>query len=165
MLMLARCEPMTMRRSAEKQRMDPSNLTNLIARMEARGLVLRRPTPEDRRAKAVEVTPAGAEVAERILGGLVEGNPAAEGLEDEELRALRATLRRLVAEPVEVVHRQAGRAGGAGAGAPEALAQTTSRGTATRSVTAARTATYAARTASAASGASGPSWVSDVTSP
>ncbi|MCZ2839208.1 MarR family winged helix-turn-helix transcriptional regulator [Modestobacter sp. VKM Ac-2985] len=38
---------------------DPSNVTQLVARLEARGLVTRLPDPADRRVKRVSITPAG----------------------------------------------------------------------------------------------------------
>lgn len=38
---------------------DPSNVTQLVARLEARGLVTRVPDPADRRVKRVSITPAG----------------------------------------------------------------------------------------------------------
>jgi DNA-binding MarR family transcriptional regulator len=100
LLMLKDCEPMTMRKVAEKKGMDPSNLTNLVSRMEARGLVAREPTPADRRAKAVNVTPAGADVADRLMARLEAGNPASAGLDEDEVVALRGVLRRLVSAPL-----------------------------------------------------------------
>ena len=38
---------------------DPSNVTQLVARLEARGLVTRVPDPADRRVKQVSITAAG----------------------------------------------------------------------------------------------------------
>jgi len=97
LLMLHGCEPLTMRKVAEKKGMDPSNLTNLVARLEARGLLTREPTPGDRRAKSVTVTERGGQVAARLLERLIDGNPATAGLDEDEVAALRGVLRRLVA--------------------------------------------------------------------
>ena len=38
---------------------DASNVTQLVARLEARGLVTREPDPADRRARRVSITAAG----------------------------------------------------------------------------------------------------------
>ncbi|WP_299951117.1 MarR family winged helix-turn-helix transcriptional regulator [uncultured Modestobacter sp.] len=38
---------------------DASNVTQLVARLESRGLVTREPDPADRRVKRVSITPAG----------------------------------------------------------------------------------------------------------
>ncbi len=97
LLMLKDCEPLTMRKVAEKKGMDPSNLTNLVSRMEARGLLTREATPGDRRAKSVTVTERGRRVARQLLERLIDGNPAAAGLDEDEVLALRGVLRRLVA--------------------------------------------------------------------
>lgn len=99
-MQLAGCEPMTMRVLADKARIDPSNLTNIVARMEARGLVRREPSPEDRRTKTVVITEAGSALGDRLLERLSEGNPAVDGLDEDEIHALRGMLRRLVTEPV-----------------------------------------------------------------
>ena len=96
MLMLHSCaEPLPMRRIAEKLEMDPSNLTNLVARLEARGLVARQASPSDRRAKLVALSPEGAARAGAFLSRLAEGNPAVAGLGPEEITQLRALLVRV----------------------------------------------------------------------
>jgi DNA-binding MarR family transcriptional regulator len=90
--------PMAMWELASTLGIDKPYATVIVDDLEAQGLVRRRPHPTDRRAKLVEVTRKGRELARRadkILGtpppGLVELDPAdAEAL----LRILRA-----VAEP------------------------------------------------------------------
>jgi len=52
--------PISMRELAERLKSDPSNVTGLIDRLEARGLVERRADPNDRRIKGLALTPAGA---------------------------------------------------------------------------------------------------------
>src|SRR6476661_6122186 len=52
--------PISMRELAERLKADPSNVTGLIDRLEARGLVERRPDPTDRRIKGLALTSAGA---------------------------------------------------------------------------------------------------------
>ncbi|MEV2242777.1 MarR family transcriptional regulator [Micromonospora sp. NPDC049891] len=41
---------------------DASNVTQLVSRLEARGLVARVPDPDDRRIKRVSITPTGRDV-------------------------------------------------------------------------------------------------------
>src|SRR5437667_10342739 len=50
--------PLPMSRLAETLACDASNVTGLVDRLEARGLVQRRPLPRDRRAKVLQLTPA-----------------------------------------------------------------------------------------------------------
>ena len=47
--------------------MNRSNVTGLIDRLEKRGLLQRRPTPGDRRAYRVVLTPAARQLVDRIL--------------------------------------------------------------------------------------------------
>jgi DNA-binding MarR family transcriptional regulator len=63
-------EPLTMRALADKLKADPPYVTLIVNDLEERGLVERRPHPEDRRAKLVSLTRAGRAAvtkAERIL--------------------------------------------------------------------------------------------------
>jgi len=59
--------PLPMRTLAETLSCDASNVTGLVDRLEERGLVERRPSPEDRRVKVLRLTPAG----ERLRGSLL----------------------------------------------------------------------------------------------
>lgn len=96
----AHCGPIPMGQLAEQLRIDPSNLTNLVARLEARGLVSRTPVPEDRRKKIVAVTPAGDELIDRFKERLCEENPAIRGLDDDEVQQFLRLLQRVVGVPV-----------------------------------------------------------------
>jgi len=60
---------------------DPSTMVSLIDQLESAGLARRRPSPRDRRAREVTITPKGRRVLER-------GRTAAAGVEDEVLRGL-----------------------------------------------------------------------------
>jgi DNA-binding MarR family transcriptional regulator len=63
-------EPLTMRALADKLKADPPYVTLIVDDLEERGLVERRPHPEDRRAKLVSLTRAGRAAvakAEKIL--------------------------------------------------------------------------------------------------
>jgi DNA-binding MarR family transcriptional regulator len=56
-----------MGRLADTLSCDASNVTGLVDRLEARGLVRRRPSAEDRRVKVLDLTPAGARLRARML--------------------------------------------------------------------------------------------------
>lgn len=75
---------------------DASNVTGLVDRLEARGLVERRNAEHDRRVKLLWLTEAGAEVRSRLMARLAEPPPAISALSAEDLRALRDVMRRAV---------------------------------------------------------------------
>src|SRR5258707_15850995 len=52
--------PIPMGQLAETLACDASNVTGLVDRLETRGLVRRRPSPEDRRVKVLDLTPPGS---------------------------------------------------------------------------------------------------------
>src|SRR5687768_5213641 len=58
--------PKPMSELASVMRCDNSNVTGIVDRLEARGLVERRPGDRDRRVKMLEVTPEGAELRKRL---------------------------------------------------------------------------------------------------
>src|ERR687888_2072266 len=60
LLQLRDDEPLTMSALAAALRCDNSNVTGIVDRLEAAGLVERRPAPHDRRVKSVAVTAHGA---------------------------------------------------------------------------------------------------------
>jgi DNA-binding MarR family transcriptional regulator len=55
----------TPKRLARTLRLSPPNVTVLVDRLAARGLVQRQPSPDDGRATIVQLTAAGAELARR----------------------------------------------------------------------------------------------------
>src|SRR5437588_10368030 len=59
--------PLPMRRLADTLACDASNVTGLIDRLEARGLVQRRPSAGDRRVKVLHLTPAGSRLRAQLL--------------------------------------------------------------------------------------------------
>ena len=90
-------QPISMRELAERLKADPSNVTGLIDRLEARGLVERRPHPSDRRIKALALTASGAKLRARLFGLLYTAPPAVAALAGRDQRALRDVLQRVVA--------------------------------------------------------------------
>jgi MarR family transcriptional regulator, organic hydroperoxide resistance regulator len=88
--------PISMRELAERLKSDPSNVTGLIDRLEARGLVERRPDPTDRRIKGLALTSAGARLRERLFARLYSAPPAVVELPERDQRALRDLLQRVL---------------------------------------------------------------------
>jgi DNA-binding MarR family transcriptional regulator len=85
---------MPMRELARRLHANPSNVTVVVARLEARG-VLSREVSADRRVKGVRLTPAGAKLRARLEARLLADHPATRGLSPAEQRQLLTLLRRL----------------------------------------------------------------------
>jgi DNA-binding MarR family transcriptional regulator len=90
--------PMPMRRLAETLSCDASNVTGLVDRLESRGLVRRRPSPEDRRVKVLDLTPNGARVRAQMLRRVTGRSLPLARLSPDEQRALVRMLEMLVDE-------------------------------------------------------------------
>lgn len=86
---------MPMRELAARLHANPSNVTVVVARLEARG-VLAREVSGDRRVKGVRLTPAGVKLRAKLEARLMADHPATRGLSTAEQRELLALLRRLV---------------------------------------------------------------------
>ena len=86
--------PKPMSELASLMRCDNSNITGIVDRLEARGLVERRPGDRDRRVKMLEVTPEGAELRARLHERLSRPPEPIASLGDEDARALRDILAR-----------------------------------------------------------------------
>jgi DNA-binding MarR family transcriptional regulator len=84
--------PMSMRELADALGIDPPNATVVVDDLESLGLVRRRPHPTDRRAKLVEATRKGKEMARRAEAILAAPPPALSALAADDL----ATLRRIL---------------------------------------------------------------------
>ncbi|MEV8312623.1 MarR family transcriptional regulator [Streptomyces sp. NPDC059900] len=91
-------EPLPMRRIAQKLKCEPSNITGIIDRLEARGLVERRPDPADRRVKLAAPTDEGLAVARSLRESLDFAREPLAELSREERLSLRALLRRMIGE-------------------------------------------------------------------
>jgi DNA-binding MarR family transcriptional regulator len=76
-------------------------LTDRLARLEARGLVRRLPSPEDRRSLMVELTEEGVAVAEAALAGDMAVEKAKLAALDREEQAQLAALLRKLALSIE----------------------------------------------------------------
>jgi DNA-binding MarR family transcriptional regulator len=73
---------------------DASNVTGLVDRLEARGLVERRSVEHDRRVKALAVTPAGVEMRRRLIDLMHEPPDWVAALSGEDRDTLREILAR-----------------------------------------------------------------------
>ena len=88
--------PKPMRFLAEHLKCEPSNITGLVDRMEARGLVTREPDPEDRRVKRITATDLGRASFDAVWSGLTFAAEPLAALSVDERETLRDLLRRMV---------------------------------------------------------------------
>lgn len=84
-------EPRTQRELADSLPSEPSNVTFVVDKLEARGLVERRAHPTDRRANVVHLTPEGEQVREQMIDTFESSTPLG-SLSDEQLEQLRHLL-------------------------------------------------------------------------
>ena len=92
--------PVAMCRVAKALDCDPSNVTGIVDRLEAQGLVVRRADATDRRVKNLVLTPAGLALRARLIERLSEPPSGFEGLPAEDQERLVAILHRaFAAEP------------------------------------------------------------------
>ncbi len=98
MVAIGRGERMDATRLSAEIAFDRSTLGDVLERLEAKGLIERRPHPDDRRVKLLHLTPRGVELLQAV-------EPAVERVQQRLLAPLacadRATLLRLLAELVE----------------------------------------------------------------
>src|SRR5262249_60542154 len=73
-----------------------SNVTVLVDRLEARGLVRRQPSAGDRRVKVLELTPAGARLRSTVFDRMTKPPESLERLPADEQRMLVKILKRLL---------------------------------------------------------------------
>jgi DNA-binding MarR family transcriptional regulator len=85
-------QPMSMGELAGALGIDPPNATVVVADLESLGLVRRRPHPTDGRAKVVEATRKGKEMARRADAILATPPPALSALSTADLETLRRIL-------------------------------------------------------------------------
>jgi MarR family transcriptional regulator, organic hydroperoxide resistance regulator len=90
-------EPMPMSALAERLFCDASNVTGIVDRLEARGLVRRQSAEGDRRVKALTITPAGMQLREKAMELMSQPPEAIAALSEADQRALRDILARAVA--------------------------------------------------------------------
>lgn len=94
LLTLPSDQSLSMRELAAKLHANPSNVTIVIGRLQARGLIVLRGA-EDRRVKSVMLSVTGLDLRRRLETRLAADHPAVRGLSASEREALRQLLRRL----------------------------------------------------------------------
>jgi DNA-binding MarR family transcriptional regulator len=87
-----------MRALAARVHANPSNVTVIVARLEARGL-LSREVSADRRIKGVRLTQAGTDLRARLESRLLTDHPAVAGLSQPQQRKFLELLRALLNKP------------------------------------------------------------------
>ncbi|MFD3656818.1 MarR family winged helix-turn-helix transcriptional regulator [Streptomyces sp. NPDC058620] len=87
--------PLPMRALATLLVCDASNVTGVVDRLEARGLVRREPDPADRRVKNVMATDEGREIIRRVREEMQATHGALDTLGADESATLYALLERL----------------------------------------------------------------------
>ena len=75
---------------------DASNVTGIVDRLEARGLVERRVAENDRRVKTLVVTGEGEALRERFVARLKDAPSPVTALPEEDQHVLRSILRRVL---------------------------------------------------------------------
>jgi MarR family transcriptional regulator, organic hydroperoxide resistance regulator len=93
--LLQLASPLPMNELAAMLACDNSNVTGLVDRLEARGLVARQASPEDRRIKRIVLTAAGIAIRDRLLDRVGRPPGGFERLSAAEHRQLRDLLRRV----------------------------------------------------------------------
>src|SRR5262245_12881214 len=88
----------TMGALAEQWECDPANATWVIDRLERFGYAARQPSPTDRRAKLVVLTPEGARVKAAITREFYTPPPALLRLDSSQLEELDRVFQRLTSE-------------------------------------------------------------------
>jgi MarR family transcriptional regulator, organic hydroperoxide resistance regulator len=90
--------PVPMGRLADTLGCDASNVTGLVDRLEARGLVRRRASVEDRRIKVIQLTPAGSRLRAELLRRVTGRSCRLSSLSAADQRSLIRILEALVEE-------------------------------------------------------------------
>lgn len=88
--------PLPMNELAAGLACDNSNVTGLVDRLAARGLVDRQANPDDRRVKRIVLTTAGTRLREQLVQRVSRPPAGIDRLSTAEQRQLRALLRRMV---------------------------------------------------------------------
>lgn len=100
---LARMAPGPMSQLVARMDVDPGWVTDIVDKLEQRGDVVRRSSPDDRRVKILELTDKGRETWRKMDDAIATAPPELFELRDVELRVLlRIAARLAAAAKVEV---------------------------------------------------------------
>jgi DNA-binding MarR family transcriptional regulator len=86
----------TMRGLADELCCDASNVTQIVGRLEARGLVTREPDSDDKRVRHVAITPAGRKLRTAVEERFTFPREALARLEPDEREQLQGLLARML---------------------------------------------------------------------
>jgi DNA-binding MarR family transcriptional regulator len=81
---------------------DASNVSQIVARLESRGLVERTVDDADRRVKLVRITPAGRRTYRRVRAAFDYARAALARLDDDEREQLQRLLAKMAARDGDV---------------------------------------------------------------
>src|SRR3954451_19726942 len=93
LLTFSRAGALPLGKMGQRLQVHPTSVTSIVDRLEAAGLVVRRPHPQDGRAVLAEITPAGRSVVEAATNDLVEARFAIADVAPDDLRSISALLR------------------------------------------------------------------------
>ncbi|MEA2685065.1 MAG: hypothetical protein QOE93_260 [Actinomycetota bacterium] len=88
-------EPLSMGELAERLFCDASNVTGIVDRLEARGLVERQADPDDRRVRRLVLTDAGRDLWQAHHQRVFDGLPCIDHLTADDRRTLHDLLARM----------------------------------------------------------------------
>ncbi len=95
LLAFTRSGELPMGKLGERLMVHPASVTNAVDRLEHRGLVRRRPSPQDRRRILAEIMPDGRELVEKATTALNDARFGMGALDRNEAVAINRLLRRL----------------------------------------------------------------------
>ncbi|MGH3169305.1 MAG: MarR family winged helix-turn-helix transcriptional regulator [Trebonia sp.] len=95
LLSFSRAGALPLRVMGERLMVHPTSVTNTIDRLEAQGMVVRRPNPEDGRGRLAEITQRGRDAVRVATRDLMSADFGMEEYSDDELSELFQLLRGL----------------------------------------------------------------------
>jgi len=104
LMVLDPSSPRPMSEMAVTMHCDRSNITGIVDRLEARGLVERQPASHDRRVKVLVLTPAGLAARERAMAPFTQAPPQLAAMPAAAQAALRDLLRQALQAPGTTGH-------------------------------------------------------------
>ncbi len=95
LLQFSRQGSLPLRLIGERLMVHPTSVTNIVNRLEAQGLVARKPNPADGRGTLAEITAAGREVVGRATADLMAAHFGLGDYDEDQLEQMFAMLRGL----------------------------------------------------------------------
>lgn len=90
-------QPIRQKDLAASLALETSSLVRILARLQANGLIVSLPDPQDGRAKALSATPAGAALADRALSISLElEQEVLAGIDEERIQITREVLQHIL---------------------------------------------------------------------